>query len=97
VDPGGTPTISFDAWRQTVIGTAGIVTTVVGTGFGIGFSLDLTVPATLIAAVLAAVIVARRASLPLTRVILRSISHGHNIERPIINPRLVRTGRVSAS
>jgi hypothetical protein len=56
-------TVSFDRWRQTVIGTVGIVTAVVGTGFGIGFSLELTVPATLIAAVLAAVIVALRATM----------------------------------
>lgn len=55
-------TISFDQWQNTVVGTAGIVTAVVGTGFGIGFSVGLTVPATLIAAVLAAVLVARRAT-----------------------------------
>lgn len=60
-------TVSFDRWRQTAIGTAGIVTAVVGTGFGIGFSLELTVPATLIAAVLAAVIVALRATMATSR------------------------------
>ena len=60
-------TVSFDGWRQTVIGTAGMVTAVVGTGFGIGFSLELTVPATLIAAVLAAVIVALRATMATSR------------------------------
>jgi hypothetical protein len=53
---------SFDQWRMTVVGTAGIVTAVVGTGFGIGFSLELAAPATLVAAVLAAGIVARSAS-----------------------------------
>jgi len=53
---------SFDPWRRSVLGTAGIVTAVVGTGFGIGFSLELAVPSTLIAAVLAAGIVARSAS-----------------------------------
>ena len=49
---------------EGVLGTAGMVTAVVGTGFGIGFSLELAVPATLIAAVLAAGIVARSASTP---------------------------------
>ena len=52
---------SFDAWRDPVIGTAGMVTAVVGTAFGIGFALDLTVPAVAIASILAAVLVARRA------------------------------------
>ena len=56
-------TPSFDGWRRTVAGTAGIVTAVVGTGFGIGFSFELVVPATLIAAVLAAGIVAWSASI----------------------------------
>jgi uncharacterized membrane protein YfcA len=50
---------SFDPWRRTVLGTAGMVTGVVGTGFGIGFSLERVAPATLIAAVLSAGIVAR--------------------------------------
>ena len=48
---------------MTVVGTAGMVTAVVGTGFGIGYSLELAVPATLVAAVLAAGIVARSASI----------------------------------
>jgi hypothetical protein len=54
---------SFDRWRMTVVGTAGMVTAVVGTGFAIGFSLELAVPATLVAAVLAAGITARSASI----------------------------------
>ena len=60
-EPTGTETVSFDRWRMRVVGTAGMVTAVVGTGFGIGYWLELTVPATLIAAVLAASIVARSA------------------------------------
>ena len=35
---------SFDRWRMTIVGTAGIVTAVVGTGFGIGSSLELALP-----------------------------------------------------
>jgi hypothetical protein len=58
--------LSFDWWRRTVLGTAGMVTAVVGTGFGIGFSLDRVAPATLIAAVLSAGIVARSASMSTT-------------------------------
>jgi hypothetical protein len=54
---------SFDPWRGAVLGTAGIVTAVVGTGFGIGFSLDRVAPATLMASVLSACIVARSASM----------------------------------
>jgi hypothetical protein len=57
------PGPSFDRWRMAVVGTAGIVTAVVGTGFGVGFSLELVLPATLVAAVLAAGIVARSASI----------------------------------
>ena len=38
---------SFDRWRKPVVGTAGMVTAVVGTGFGIGFSLEFAVPVTL--------------------------------------------------
>ncbi|MGZ8697909.1 MAG: DUF6790 family protein [Gaiellaceae bacterium] len=53
--------LAFDRWRMRVVGTAGMVTAVVGTGFAIGYSLELVVPATLIAAVLAAGIVARSA------------------------------------
>jgi hypothetical protein len=60
-EPVGTATASFNRWRMSVVGTAGIVTAVVGTGFGIGYWLELTGPATLIAAVLAAGIVARSA------------------------------------
>ena len=54
-------TPSFDRWRMEVVGTAGVVTAVVGTGFGIGFSLERAVPVTLVASVLAAGIVARSA------------------------------------
>lgn len=57
-----TEALSFDRWRMPIVGTAGMVTAVVGTGFAIGFALELVVPATLIAAVLAAGIVARSAS-----------------------------------
>jgi hypothetical protein len=56
-----TMTMSFDRWRKAVVGTAGMVTAVVGTAFGIGFAIDLAVPATLIAALLAAGMVARSA------------------------------------
>jgi hypothetical protein len=62
-EPAGAGDPSFDRWRMTVVGTAGIVTAVVGTGFGIGSSLELAVPATFVAAVLAAGIVARSASI----------------------------------
>ena len=54
---------SFDRWRMAVVGTAGIVTAVVGTGFGLGSSFQLVLPATLVAAVLAAGTVARSASI----------------------------------
>ena len=60
-DEGASP--SFEERREPVIGTAGMVTAVVGTAFGIGFALELTVPAMLIAAVLAAGMVARSASI----------------------------------
>jgi len=60
-EPVRTGAVSFDRWRMTVVGTAGIVTAVVGTGLGIGYWRELTVLATLIAAVLAAGIVARSA------------------------------------
>ena len=53
---------SFDRWRMTVVGTAGMVTAIVGTGFGIGSSLGRAAPATLVAAVLAAGITALSAS-----------------------------------
>jgi hypothetical protein len=62
-EPNGTAYPSFDRWRMTVVGTAGMVTAVVGTGLGVGSWLELAVPATLIAAVLAAGIAARAASL----------------------------------
>jgi hypothetical protein len=62
-EPTGTASLSFDRWRMTVVGTAGMATAVVGTGFGIGSSLELAVPATLIAAVVAAGIAARSASI----------------------------------
>jgi hypothetical protein len=57
--PGEMGPLSFDRWRMQVVGTAGMVTAVVGTGFAIGYWLELTVPATLIAAVLAAGIAVR--------------------------------------
>jgi hypothetical protein len=59
----GAPGPPFDRWRMTIVGAAGMVTAVVGTGFGIGYSLELTVPATLSAALLAGGIVARSASI----------------------------------
>jgi hypothetical protein len=62
-EPAATGDLSFDRWRMPVVGTAGMVTAVVGTGFAVGFSLELVVPATLIAAVLATGIVARSASI----------------------------------
>jgi hypothetical protein len=62
-EPTGTGALSFDRWRMTVVGSAGMATAVVGTGFGIGSSLELAVPATLIAAVVAAGIAARSASI----------------------------------
>jgi len=61
-EPTGKGARFFDRWRMTVVGTAGMVTAVVGTGFGIGSWLKLVVPATLIAAVVAAGITARAAS-----------------------------------
>jgi hypothetical protein len=62
-EPNGTAYPTFDRWRMTVVGTAGMVTAVVATGLGVGSWLELAVPATLIAAVLAAGIAARAASL----------------------------------
>jgi hypothetical protein len=62
-EPNGTGDRSFDRWRMAIVGTAGMVTAVVGTGLGIGTWLELAGPATLIAAVLAAGVVARAASL----------------------------------
>jgi hypothetical protein len=50
--------LSFDRWRMRVVGAAGIVTAVVGSGFAIGFATERVIPATVIAAVLAAGIVA---------------------------------------
>ena len=61
-EPAATGPLSFDRWRMTVVGAAGMVTAVVGTGFAIGYSLELAAPVTLVAAVLAAGIVARSAS-----------------------------------
>lgn len=52
---------SFEERREPVIGTAGMVTAVVGTAFGIGFALEVAVPAMLLAAVMAAGMVARAA------------------------------------
>jgi len=57
-----TEALSFDRWRKPIVGAAGMVTAVVGTGFAIGYSLELAVPVTLIAAVLAAGLTARSAS-----------------------------------
>ena len=54
-------TAAFDEWRKPVIGTAGMITAIVGTAFGIGFALDLTAPIMLIAAIVAAGMVARSA------------------------------------
>jgi hypothetical protein len=62
-EPNGTTDPSFDRWRMTVVGTAGMATAVVGTGLGVGSWLELAVPATLIAAVVAAGIVVRAASM----------------------------------
>ena len=59
----GAPGPSFDRWRMTIVGAAGMITAVVGTGFGIGSSLELAGPATLVAAVLSAGITARSASI----------------------------------
>ncbi len=60
-EPAGATGPSFDRWRLTVVGTAGVVTGVVGGGFGIGYSLDLALPTTLFAALVGAVITARSA------------------------------------
>jgi hypothetical protein len=56
-EPGTTGELSFDTWRLRVVGRAGVVTAVVGTGFAIGYALDRAAPATLVAALLAAAIV----------------------------------------
>ena len=61
-EPAGSEVPSFDRWRMTIVGTAGIVTAVVGTGFGIGYSLELVALAMLLASFVAAGIVARSAS-----------------------------------
>jgi hypothetical protein len=53
---------AFDRWRMPIVGAAGLITAVVGTGFATGYWLELTVPATLLAAVLAAGITVRSAS-----------------------------------
>ncbi|MGZ8693656.1 MAG: DUF6790 family protein [Gaiellaceae bacterium] len=60
-EPAAMEALSFERWRMRVVGTAGMVTAVVGTGFAVGYSLELVVPATLVAAVLAAGIAARSA------------------------------------
>ena len=59
--------LPFDRWRMSVVGTAGMITAVVGTGFAIGYWLELTAPATLIAAVLAAGMAMRSASISRSR------------------------------
>jgi hypothetical protein len=58
---GETQPPTFDRWRMSIVGTAGLITAVVGTGFATGYWLELTVPATLLAAVLAAGITVRSA------------------------------------
>ena len=62
-EPAETSALSFDRWRMPVVGTAGMITAIVGTGFAIGYALELALPATLIAAVPAATIAARTASI----------------------------------
>ena len=62
-EPAATGALSFDRWRMRVVGTAGLVTAVVGTGFAIGYSLELAAPVTLVATGLAAGIAARSASI----------------------------------
>ncbi len=60
-EPDGVLGPSFDRWRMRIVGAAGMVTAVVGTGFGIGSFFELAVPATLVAAFVAAGITARSA------------------------------------
>ncbi len=62
-EPDGVQGPSFDQWRMRIVGAAGIVTAIVGTGFGLGSSLELAVPATLVAAFVAAGITARSATI----------------------------------
>ena len=61
-EPAGAGGPAFDRWRMRVVGSAGLVTAVVGTGFALGYSLERAVPATLVAAVLAAGITVRSAT-----------------------------------
>ena len=61
-EPDGVQGPSFDQWRMRIVGVAGVVTAVVGTGFGIGSSFEVAVPATLVAAFVAAGITARSAT-----------------------------------
>ena len=60
-EPDGVQGPSFDRWRMSIVGAAGVATAIVGTGFGVGSSLELAVPATLVAAPLAAGVTARSA------------------------------------
>jgi hypothetical protein len=67
LERGVAKTSSFDRWRMRVVGTAGVVTALVGTGFGVGSSVELAVPATLVAAALAIASIAARARLEATQ------------------------------
>lgn len=57
--------VSFDPWRRTVVGSAGITTAIVGTAFGTGSSVELVLLAMLAATVAAVGIVARSARVPI--------------------------------
>ncbi len=57
-EPAVTEALSFDPRRKRMVGVAGVITAVVGTGFAIGFWLERALPAMLIAAAVAAGIVA---------------------------------------
>ena len=61
-EPDGVQGPSFDRWRMSIVGVAGVATAIVGTGFGVGSSLELAVPATLLAALLAAGLTTRSAT-----------------------------------
>ena len=77
-EPAGAGSLSFDRWRMRIVGTAGLVTAVVGTGFAIGYSLELVVPAMLIASVVAAGIAARSASTSSRRMLDAPRERGRN-------------------
>ena len=61
-EPDGVQGPSFDRWRMSIVGVAGVATALVGTGFGVGSSLELAVPATLIAALLVSGLTTRSAT-----------------------------------